>query len=130
MHTALREAEEEIALPPGLVEVVTPLSPLVSRHGIKVTPFVGFVPDSVPYRPNDGEIAAVFNVPLEFFRSDPRQTTHRIDYSGRSWFVPSYQFGDYKIWGLSAIMLVELLNLLFDEQIDLHRPPEQFVRLG
>ncbi len=38
VRTALREAEEEIALPPGLVEVVGPLSTLVSRHGIEVTP--------------------------------------------------------------------------------------------
>ncbi|MCY1405309.1 putative Nudix hydrolase NudL [compost metagenome] len=129
IQTALREAEEEIALPSGLVDVITPLSTLVSRHGIKVTPFVGFVPDSVPYKPNDGEIAAVFSVPLEFFRDDPRETTHRIDYSGRHWFVPAYRFGEYKIWGLSAIMLVELLNLLYDARIDLHRPPERFVSL-
>ena len=68
VDAALREAEEEIGLPPGLVEVVGPLSTLVSRHGIKVTPYVGLVPDFVEYRPNDGEIAAVFAVPLAFFR--------------------------------------------------------------
>ncbi|HEX5844340.1 MAG TPA: CoA pyrophosphatase, partial [Pseudomonas sp.] len=110
--TALREAEEEIGLPAGLVEVVGPLSALVSRHGIQVTPYVGLVPDFVEYRPNDGEIAAVFAVPLEFFREDPRETTHRIDYQGRSWYVPSYRYEDYKIWGLTAIMLVELVNLV------------------
>ncbi|KES22848.1 MULTISPECIES: CoA pyrophosphatase [Pseudomonas] len=130
IHTALREAEEEIALPPSLVEVVGPLSTLVSRHGIKVTPFVGFVPDFVEYTPNDGEIAAVFKVPLEFFRGDPREMTHRIDYFGRSWYVPSYRFGEYKIWGLSAIMVVELVNLLFDDRIDLHQAPSQFIKLS
>ena len=72
VDTALREAEEEIGLPPGLVEVVGPLSSLVSRHGIQVTPYVGLVPDYVEYKPNDAEIASVFSVPLEFFRSDPR----------------------------------------------------------
>lgn len=46
VRTALREAEEEIALPPGLVEVVGPLSTLVSRHGIEVTPYVAFIPTS------------------------------------------------------------------------------------
>ena len=59
-EAALREAEEEVGLPPGLVEVVGPLSPLVSRFGIQVTPYVGVVPDYVEYRPNDSEIAAVF----------------------------------------------------------------------
>lgn len=122
LFTALREAEEEIGLPPGVVEVAGPLSPLVSKHGIKVTPFVGIIPDYFQYRANDAEIAAVFTVPLAFFREDPREHTHRIDYQGRSWYVPSYRYGDYKIWGLSAIMIVELVNVLFDAGISMHRP--------
>ncbi|NBB08419.1 CoA pyrophosphatase [Pseudomonas sp. SLFW] len=125
VFTALREAEEEIGLPPGLVEVVGPLSPLISKHGLKVTPYVGIIPDYVEYKPNDGEIAAVFSVPLEFFREDAREHTHRIDYQGRSWYVPSYRFGEYKIWGLSAIMIVELMNVLFDSKISLHHPPQR-----
>lgn len=47
LHTALREAEEEVGLAPGMVEVVGPLSSLVSVHGIHVTPYVGLVPDYV-----------------------------------------------------------------------------------
>jgi 8-oxo-dGTP pyrophosphatase MutT (NUDIX family) len=127
VFTALREAEEEIGLPPGLVEVIGPLSPLISKHGIKVTPYVGVIPDFVEYRPNDGEIAAVFSVPLEFFRQDAREHTHRIDYQGRSWYVPSYRFGEYKIWGLTAIMIVELMNVLYDSNISLNHPPRRSV---
>ena len=79
---------------------------------------------------NDAEIAAVFSVPLEFFRSDPRELTHRIDYLGRSWYVPSYTYGEFRIWGLTAIMVVELVNLLYDDaQIALHQPPEHFIHL-
>ncbi|SDH77058.1 NUDIX domain-containing protein [Pseudomonas flavescens] len=129
IDTALREAEEEIGLPPGLVEIVGPLSTLVSRHGIQVTPYVGVVPDFVDYQANDGEIAAVFSVPLAFFRDDPREVTHRIDYLGHSWYVPSYRYGEYKIWGLTAIMLVELVNLVFDAGIDMQRPPEYYIHL-
>lgn len=121
--TALREAEEEVGLAPGLVEVLGPLSTLVSKHGIMVTPYVGLVPDYVEYRVNDDEIASVFSVPLAFFREDPREFTHRIDYQGKSWYVPSYRFENYHIWGLTAIMVVELVNLLFDSGIDLHSPP-------
>lgn len=124
VFTALREAQEEIGLAPGLVEIIGPLSSLVSRHGIQVTPYVGLVPDFVDYQANDAEIAAVFNVPLAFFRQDPRETTHRIDYQGRSWYVPSYRWGEYKIWGLTAIMIVELINLLYDADIRMEQPPE------
>ncbi|MDH4609512.1 CoA pyrophosphatase [Pseudomonas sp. BN102] len=129
IRTALREAEEEVGLPPGLVEVIGPLSTLVSRHGIKVTPYVGLVPDFVQYKANDGEIDSVFSVPLEFFRDDPRQMTHRIDYLGRSWYVPSYQYGEFKIWGLTAIMVVELVNLVYDAGIEMTRAPASFIKL-
>ncbi len=126
MFTALREAHEEVGLSPGLVEVVGPLSTQVSRHGIKVTPYVGFIPDYVEFKANDGEIAAVFSVPLAFFRDDPREITHRIDYLGYSWYVPSYRYGGFKIWGLTAIMIVELVNLIYDAGIELQRPPQAF----
>lgn len=129
VQTALRESQEEVGLAPGLVEVVGPLSTLVSRHGIEVTPFVGLVPDYVEYKANDAEIASVFSVPLHFFRDDPRHMTHRIDYFGRSWYVPSYSYGQFRIWGLTAIMVVELVNLLYDADIDLHKPVDQFVHL-
>ncbi|SEI43213.1 NUDIX domain-containing protein [Azotobacter beijerinckii] len=130
VRTALREAEEEVGLPPGLVEVLGPLSPLVSRHGIRVTPYVALVPDDVEYRPNDGEIAAVFSVPLAFFCEDPRETTHRIDHEGHSYYVPCYRYGPYKIWGLTAMMVVELVNLLFDAGIETGRQPASFVELS
>jgi hypothetical protein len=87
------------------------------------------VPDYVEYQANDDEIASVFSVPLAFFRDDPRELTHRIDYLGQSWYVPSYRYGEYKIWGLTAIMLVELVNLVYDADIELHQPPEHFITL-
>lgn len=124
MSTALREAHEEVGLSPGLVEVVGPLSEVVSRHLVKVTPYVGIVPDYVEYRANEDEIDSVFSVPLDFFASDPRELTHRIDYLGRRCYVPSYQFKGYKIWGLTAVMVVELVNLLYDTQIVLTEPPQ------
>ena len=127
---ALREAEEEIGLPPGLVEVIGPLSPVVSRYGICVTPYVALIPDYVEYRPNDAEIASVFSVPLDFLRQDPRETTHRIDHQGRSWYVPCYRYGSYKIWGLTAIMVVELVNLLFDAGIEMQHPSPTFIPLS
>lgn len=130
VHTALREAEEEIGLPPGLVEVIGPLSPVVSRYGICVTPYVALIPDYVEYRPNDAEIASVFSVPLDFLRQDPRETTHRIDHQGRSWYVPCYRYGPYKIWGLTAIMVVELVNLLFDAGIEMQHPSPTFIPLS
>ena len=112
------------------MEVVGPLSSLVSLHGIHVTPYVGIVPDYVEYRANDAEIASVFSVPLEFFCEDVREVTHRIDYQGGAWYVPSYRYGEYKIWGLTAIMVVELVNLVYDAGIEMRRPPASYIDLS
>lgn len=121
--TALREAQEEIGLPPEKVEVLGNLSPIVSRYGMVVTPYVGIVPEHLEYVLNQDEIAALFTVPLNFFRDDPRMRTHRIDYQGQVWYVPSYTYRSFTIWGLTAIMIVELVNLLFDCAICLHTAP-------
>lgn len=124
VRTALRESHEEVGLEPKLVQVVGPLSELMSRHGVKITPYVGFVPDAMEYQANFDEIDSIFTVPLDFFANDPRQTTHRIDYLGQTWYVPSYHFAGYKIWGLTAVMVVELVNLVYDSQINLNEPPQ------
>lgn len=124
VRTALREAHEEVGLAPNLVQVVGPLSQVISRHGVKVTPYVGFIPEAVEYQANADEIESIFSVPLDFFANDPRQTTHRIDYLGNTWYVPSYHFAGYKIWGLTALMVVELVNLVYDTKIVMNQPPQ------
>lgn len=123
IHTALRESQEEVGLDPQCVQVLGSLSQLVSRHGVEVTPYVGLVPQDLDYCANQEEIASIFSVPLDFFAEDVRETTHRIDYLGKSWYIPSYRFQDYKIWGLTAVMVVELVNLLYDRQLRLDLPP-------
>lgn len=123
VYTALRESHEEVGLDPERVEIAGRLSQLVSRHGIKVTPYVGLVPEDFVYQPNADEIASIFRVPLEFFVETPPETTHRIDYLGRSWYVPSFRYNDYKIWGLTAAMVVELTNLVYGLNVALDCPP-------
>ncbi|PRB77504.1 CoA pyrophosphatase [Pseudomonas sp. MYb185] len=125
-YTALREAHEEIGLLPDLVEVVGPLGSLVSRFGIKVTPYVGIVPDVFDLRPNESEIQEVFRVPVSYFLGDNREMTHRIDYEGRSWYVPSYRYEGFRIWGLTALILVDLMNVAFDANIPLRTPPNEW----
>jgi 8-oxo-dGTP pyrophosphatase MutT (NUDIX family) len=121
-YTALRETHEEIGLPPEHVEIIGPMNSLVSRFGIKVTPFVGIVPDVFELQPNRFEIDEIFRVPVSFFMRDQREMTHRIDYEGRSWYVPSYRYNGFKIWGLTALMLAELMNVGFDAGIPLDTP--------
>lgn len=120
--TALRETHEEIGLRPELIDVIGPMDSLVSRFGIKVTPYVGILPEVYELTPNADEIEEIFSVPVRYLLEDPREMTHRIDYEGRSWYVPSYRYEGFKIWGLTALMLTELMNVAFDANIPLSIP--------
>ncbi|WP_447957454.1 CoA pyrophosphatase [Vreelandella sp. EE7] len=122
-HTALREAEEEIALPPGEVECIGQLSDVVSLHGLCVTPWVGIIAPQLALKADPGEIDTIFEVPLSHFLNDKRTYTDVITVDGVAHYVPSYHVDGHVIWGLSAMMLVELLAKGFGMPIDLYERP-------
>jgi len=125
VHTALRESEEEIALPPERVEVINVQPPKYSLWGIKVTPFVGIVPPEVELVANPEELHSVFRVPVAFFLEDRRTETDVYYVDDREWWAPVYHFEGYKIWGLTAQILVEFLNRAWNAGIERrHTAPE------
>lgn len=124
LATALREAEEEIALPANRVDLLGRLGDLISLHGIVVTPYVGVIPPDLPLRPDPGELDAIFEVPLQVFLDDCRSHTDVITVDDHPLYVPSYHAEGHIIWGLSAMMLVELLAEGFGCDISLARAPE------
>lgn len=128
LATALRESEEEIALPPGRVEVLGRLSDVLSLHGIRVTPYVGLIPPDLPLVPDRCELDAIFEVPVADFLADRRSHTDVIRVEGRDYYVPSYRHDGHVIWGLSSMMLVELLAEGFGMPISLFRRPEGELR--
>ncbi|SIS44934.1 CoA pyrophosphatase [Neptunomonas antarctica] len=124
LFTALREAHEEIGLLPEAVEVLAPLGQVMSKHMLQVTPWVGIVPASVKLIPSPDELESVFTVPLSFFLEDKRHHTDEIHFKGMTHFVPAYEYDGHIIWGLTAYMLVELLNIGFDARIPMKPRPE------
>jgi len=123
VQTALRETEEEIGLSASQIEVLGRLSTLVSLHGMRVTPIVGLFSQPACFKPNPAEIADLFQVPLTFFCNEPRSSTHLIHYQGKPFYVPGWRWRGFHIWGLTAVMIVELVNLLYETGINLHQPP-------
>jgi len=123
LTTALRESHEEIALPPYRVELLGRLSDVVSLHGLRVTPYVGLIPADLPLTPDPSELDAIFEVPLAHFLEDRRHHTDVIPMDGRPLYVPNYHVGGQVIWGLSAMMLVELLAEGFGCPVSLDRKP-------
>ena len=118
LSTALRESREEVGLVSSQVEVLGQLSPLASRYGMKVTPFVGVVDPAVSLVPEPGEIQSIFQVPLRFFLEEAPELSAPIDFLGRSLRIPSYYYEDKRIWGLTAFMILDLLNHVYDAGIE------------
>jgi 8-oxo-dGTP pyrophosphatase MutT (NUDIX family) len=111
LDTALREAQEEIALDPAQVDVKGALPPVGTFvTGYKVHPFVGVIPDGLRFRPNPAEVAAV----LEFTLDDLRGgfAMRRLIRRGIPIRTPTYEMGEHMIWGATARILSELLDRL------------------
>jgi len=118
IHTALRESHEEVGLHPRDVEVLGQLDPMVTRFGMKVTPVVGLVPENIILTANPVELDAVFKVPLEFLLRDQRLRTDIGTIGGHKVQVPCWRYHNYEIWGVTAVILVMLMNKVYDRGIN------------
>ena len=111
LDTALREAEEEIGLSPGQVEVAGALPPVGTFvTGYKVHPFVGTIPDGLRFRPNPAEVAAILTFSLEELRSG--FAMRRLIRRGIPIRTPTYEVGEHMIWGATARILSDFLERL------------------
>jgi 8-oxo-dGTP pyrophosphatase MutT (NUDIX family) len=109
---ALREAEEEIGLPPSLVETLGRLPPYDTITGFRVHPVVGWLARPPALAPDPFEVAEVFEVPLAFVldRANHRRESHRRGTALRYYYVIPYE--GRHIWGATAGILVNLARLL------------------
>jgi len=110
--TALREAREEIGLPPASVEVLGKLSEYHTRTDFRVTPVVALVSPPFDLRLDAHEVDEAFEVPLSFVLDPANHQRHTREFQGR--MVPFYAipYRDYYIWGATAGMLVNLYRYL------------------
>lgn len=108
VDAALREAEEEIALPCRLVEVVGTVEQYRTVTGYQVTPVIGVVPPDLTLVPSEAEVAEVFEVPLAFLLDDINHQKKSAPYQGHERHYYEIMWNDYRIWGATAAMLVNL----------------------
>lgn len=113
---ALREAHEEVGVPPERVEVLGCLPVYVTGTAFTVTPVVGLLAPGVPMVPNASEVADVFEVPLAFLLDPANHRLHRLVFEGveREWFSMPYTDASAErfIWGATAGMLRNLYAFL------------------
>lgn len=109
---ALREAEEEIGLPRSHVQLIGRLDTYVTRTGYEVIPCVGLVIPPVELHPDPSEVAAVFEVPLRFFRDPQNRRRETRVFQGRERHFYVYPWEERYIWGATAGMLSNLAEIL------------------
>jgi 8-oxo-dGTP pyrophosphatase MutT (NUDIX family) len=111
--TALREAEEEIALDPAAVELQGALAPVSTFvTGYRVHPFVGAVPKpaALELEPNPAEVETVLTLSLDVLRNGYEM--RRLVRRGIPIHTPTYEVEGQLIWGATARILGDLLERL------------------
>lgn len=112
---ALREAEEEIALPRNRVELVGPADRYVTVTGFQVTPVIGVVPPDLPLVPSAAEVADWFEAPLAFVLDPANHLEREVDWQGRRRRYYEILWNEQRIWGATAAMIVNLARRLRDD---------------
>ena len=112
VDAALREAQEEIGLDPGLVEIMGFLDRYATITGFGVTPVLGLVAPEASFVRDPGEVAEIFEVPLAFLLDPANRELHTREFLGRVRSFHVFRFGTHEIWGATAAMIVNLAERL------------------
>ena len=112
VDAALREAEEEIALPRHAVQLVGMADVYRTVTGFEVTPVVGVVPPGLPLVPRPGEVAAMFEAPLDYLLDPAHQLVRTVNWRGRERCYYEIEWEGQRIWGATAAMIVNLSRRL------------------
>ncbi|WP_299964756.1 CoA pyrophosphatase [uncultured Roseobacter sp.] len=102
---ALREAQEEIGLPSGSVEVLGTLPGHETVTGFQVTPVIGLVERPFEIMAEPGEVEEVFSVPLSHVLDPANYVIQSRRWRGQSRAYFAVPYGPYYIWGATARML-------------------------
>lgn len=105
---ALREAQEEIGLEPDAVEVMGMGDPYRTGTGYSVQPVIGTIEPGLTFRPNPGEVADLFEVPLDYVLDPRNHLLREAEWNGQRRRYYSIEYDGRVIWGATAGMLVNL----------------------
>lgn len=105
---ALREANEEIGLQFQHVEPLGFVDPICTITGFRVVPVVARIDPAHVSRPCADEVAEIFEVPLDFILEPSNAHRVQTDFQGKSRHYWQFEYRDQRIWGATAMMLLNL----------------------
>ncbi len=111
-EAALREAQEEISLDPQLVRLLGQLDATPTFvSGYVITPVVGWLDHKPQLEPNPAEVAAILEVPIADLVDEIRREPG-FQHDGRSYPTEAWVWDDNVIWGVTARLVRQFLDLL------------------
>ena len=115
--TAMRESNEEIGLKKNNVMDLGRMNYLLSRHKVEVNPFVGYLESNQELIGNF-EIDEIFDVPVSFLLNNNNILYKEFKRNDLRISMPSWVYNGNRIWGLTALITADFLNMCFDAKID------------
>ena len=112
VEAALREAWEELGLDPRAAEIVGTIDPYRTVTGYVVTPVLAVVQPDQPLSPHEHEVADWFEAPLAFVLDPTNQQYKSALFQGRERHYYEIMWGERRIWGATASMIVNLSRRL------------------
>ena len=109
---ALREAHEEIGLPPSSVDVLGRLNDQITGTGYRITPVLAVLPPALRYEVSPHEVEAILELPMSIVLDPaaPRMQKQEVGGVWREYWV--WPHPDHFIWGATAAILVQLAQRL------------------
>ncbi|QGP78279.1 CoA pyrophosphatase [Sphingobium sp. CAP-1] len=114
---ALREAQEEIALPPQAVQVIGTSDRYCTFTGFDIVPVLGVIPPDLPLRAQAGEVANWFELPLAFALDPANRIRREVEYAGEMRAYYEIVWQDRRIWGITAAILANLSRRLGHDRL-------------
>ena len=112
-ETALREAFEEVGIIPNNVEIIGKLTPLpVPVSNYLIYPFVGIINKEPEWKINKDEVAELIILKLDDLIEADDGYSENWDLRGNKVKVPVFKLSDKTIWGATATVLCEMLDLI------------------
>ena len=111
-QTALREAEEELAIPPSAVRIVGRTDRYHTGTGFDIAPVVGVVPSGLDIVPEAREVEAWFEPPLARLLDRSGWTTHSVMWRGAERRYLEMHYEGFRIWGVTAAIIANLSRRL------------------
>ncbi len=115
--TAIRECFEEIGLKEKDCHIIGTLDDERTLSDFRVTPFVATSPYPYPFVVNTSEIAELIEVPLEALTDEAIIHKETRFHKGNPYPIYFYRFEDHIIWGATARILKQLLDILKEANI-------------